>query len=96
MSVVRIDEKNHRLFVVPNQPSQEAIISRLNSSAECFKKSSWSNDWSVSLFINKKYAGYKDEPKIIEYHQNNEWAKAYIGEFDGPSKTYTKSPALKP
>lgn len=96
MTVARIDEKNHRIFAIPKQRSGEAIVGQVRSSAECFVNSSWSNDWSISLFTSAKYAGYKDEKHIIPYHRNNEWAKAYLGEYDGPSQTYTSFPATKP
>lgn len=95
MSIVKIDERNHRFFAIPKQLSEEVIVSKIKSSAECFNNSSWSNNWNVSVFSNEKYAGYKDEPRIIPYHKNDEWAKAYLGEFDGSSQTYTSFPAIK-
>ena len=96
MRVAKIDEKNHRIFAIPKQHSEEAIIGQVRSSVGCFSNSNWSKDWSVSLFTSDKYAGYKDEQHIIPYHKNNEWAKAYLGEFDGSSQTYTSFPAMKP
>jgi hypothetical protein len=96
MKVARIDKKNHRIFAIPEQRSEEAILSQVRSSAECFSNSNWSNDWSISLFTNEKYAGYKDEQHIVPYHRNNEWAKAYLGEYDGHSQTYASFPAMKP
>lgn len=93
MKVVRVDEKNHRIFAIPRPMAEEETVNRLRSSSECFSKSTWARDWSVSLFAHERYAGYKDEPHIIPYHKNNEWAKAYVGEFDGASKTFTRTPA---
>lgn len=93
MKVVRVDEKNHRIFAIPGPPIEEDAIHRLLTSSECFSKSAWAKDWSVSLFAHERYAGYKDEPHIIPYHKNNEWAKAYVGEFDGASNTFTRTPA---
>ncbi len=95
MSVAKIDERNHRIFAIPKHLSEKVIISQIKSSAECFNNSSWSGNWSISLFSSEKYAGYKDEPRIIPYHKNNKWAKAYFGEFDGSSQTYTSFPAIK-
>jgi len=94
MTVAKIDEKNHRVFAVPKQQAEDAIVGQVRSAAGCFSDSSWSKDWSVSLFTSDKYAGYKDEPHIIPYHKNNEWAKAYLGEYDGSSQTYTSFPAM--
>lgn len=96
MKVAKVDEKNHRLFAIPKQHSEEVIVGQVRSAVSCFSKTSWSKDWSVSLFTSDKYAGYKDEQHIIPYHRNNEWAKAYLGEFEGASQTYTSFPAMKP
>lgn len=95
MQVAKVDQRNHRIFAIPEQRTEEAIISQIESSEECFRGSSWSGDWSISLFAEEKYAGYKDEKHIIPYHQNNEWAEAYLGEYDGAEKVYTGLPALK-
>lgn len=94
MTVAKIDEKNHRVFAIPKQHAEDAMVGQIHLAVGCFTNSSWSNDWSVSLFTSDKYAGYKDEPHIIPYHNDNEWAKAYLGEFDGSSKTYTSFPAM--
>lgn len=96
MKVAKVDEKNHRLFAIPKHHSEEVIVGQVRSAVGCFSKTSWSKDWSVSLFTSDKYAGYKDEQHIIPYHKNNEWAKAYLGEFEGASQTYTSFPAMKP
>lgn len=98
MVVARVDEKNHRIFAIPTieQQSEEMLLNSIRSSAPCFSDSNWSSDWSVSLFTSKKFAGYKDEKHIIPYHQNNEWAKAYIGEYSGSSQSYIRNPAVEP
>ena len=93
MKVARVDEKNHRVFAIPSPMSREETVNRLRSSSECFSRSTWAKDRSVSLFAHEKYAGYKDEPHITPYHKNNEWAKAYVGEFDGASSAFTRAPA---
>lgn len=95
MKVAKVDERNHRIFAVPEQQSREELVSQIELSEKCFKNSDWSVDWSISLFKNAKYAGYKDEKHIIPYHKNDEWTKAYLGEYDGASRTYTEFPALK-
>lgn len=93
-NVVRVDERNHRLFVTPNiliNVSEDILLSKLSS---CFKRTDWSNDWSVSLFSKDRFAGYKDEENIIPYHRNDQWAKAYLAEYDGAGHTVIKYPAL--
>ena len=93
MEVAKIDERNHRIFAIPELNDEELIVSQVKLSKKCFSSSSWSNDWTISFFTHPKYAGYKDEKNIIQYHKNNEWTSAYIGEYNGPSETYTSFPA---
>lgn len=87
LSIVRIDERNERLFV---QASPE-IVSDLGNVKELLRKTKeyvetchtiWSRNWSVSIFAEAKYAGYKDEGKIRGYVMDGSWEKAYLGEYD--------------
>lgn len=89
--VVRIDEINHRYFVVPNEEFQPNSI-QLDPLSKCFKGSPWKNDWSVSVFSEAKYAGYQDEAAIIPFHKDNQWAQAYLAEIDGQSLTISIDP----
>ena len=93
LSVVKVDEKNYRIFAVGNE--SKSLHRRLQSSQDCFADTKWSNDWRISVFANSQYAGYKDEPKIIPLHKNNNWAKAYIAEYIGPEDKYISMPAIK-
>lgn len=96
MRIAKVDENNHRIFAIPRDRSEQTIVGQVRSSAACFNNSGWAKDWSVSVFSKEKYAGYKDEQHIVPYHKNNEWAKAYLGEFDGASQSYTSFAAMNP
>ena len=92
--VVRVDEQNHRLFVTPNtlkNLSEDILLAKFST---CFMKTDWSGDWSISVFSKVRFAGYKDEENIIPYHKNDQWAKAYLAEFNGAELAVIKYPAL--
>ena len=94
--IVKVDNKNERLFVVNKDLTPELLSTKLSSIKSCLKDSAWANDWAISIFTEEKYAGYKDEKNIIPFHKNNEWAKAYKIEYLNSSSTIIKNPALNP
>ena len=94
--IVRVDNKNERLFVVNKDLTPALLSAKLSSIKSCLKNSVWANDWAISVFTEEKYAGYKDEKNIIPFHKKNEWAKAYKIEYLNSSSTIIKNPALKP
>src|SRR2546425_9165268 len=55
-------------------------------------RSSWGKDWSVSIFSEAIYAGYKDEPQLEESVKDGRWSRAYVGEYDRTSQKLTLSP----
>jgi hypothetical protein len=92
--IVRVDDKNHRYFVIQESKtslSDNEVIKKLSA---CFIKTDWSNDWSISLFSEKEFTGYIDEPTIIPLHSGNQWAKAYLAEYNGSESSVVKYPAL--
>ncbi|MGF1689290.1 hypothetical protein L4C36_21900 [Photobacterium japonica] len=93
VQIVRMDENNQRLFVVPNG-SVQIKVSAADDVNHCFESSRWNDNWSVSVFSASKYAGYKDEENIIQYHKDGAWSKGYLAEIDGVNKTVTYSPAI--
>ncbi|MCX2781254.1 hypothetical protein [Microbulbifer thermotolerans] len=94
LNVVRVDERNHRLFVVPTEKDEKRLKIRLENARSCFT-GDWAEDWSISLFSAPELAGYQHEEKIIPYHQNDAWVNGYIGEYFGPTGEYTPYPARK-
>ena len=86
--VVRTDSLNHRFFVVPNTQFTVESLSNL-ALDQCFDEMSWQDDWSISVFSNAKYAGYKDEKDIIPLHADNKWTNAYLAEIDSSGVTLT-------
>jgi len=96
VDVVRVDDRNHRFFIASKKIDASAIKGNIAGLEECFKSTEWQQDWSLSVFTEAKYAGYKDEPNIIQYHKNNLWAKAYLLEYDHANKSLIKNPAVNP
>jgi hypothetical protein len=41
----------------------------------------WSKNWSVSVFEEVKYAGYKNDESIRPYWEDGSWHKAYLAEY---------------
>ncbi|WP_141699283.1 hypothetical protein [Candidatus Thiosymbion oneisti] len=93
VDIVRIDETNHRFFIVGNMIKALDIKNNLVQINRCFVGTPWKDDWALSVFTEAKFAGYKDEEHIIPYHSDNSWAKAYTMEYDRFTKTLTINPA---
>ncbi len=89
-----MDKKNHRYFVIQRETSMASDKELHSELSTCFAKTDWGNDWHISLFSEARFAGYKDEKKIIPLHKNNQWSKAYLAEYDGIMNSVTKQPAL--
>ena len=94
--VVRVDNKNQRLFVVNEKLTAEIFSAKLRDIKSCISNSAWDRDWAISVFTQKKYAGYKDEKNIIPLHKNNEWAKAYKIEYLNSEESVIADPAINP
>lgn len=94
--IVRVDNKNQRLFVVNKNLTPEIFGSQLKSIKLCLNNSEWTDDWAISVFTEKKYAGYKDERNIIPLHKDNEWAKGYKLEYLNSRERIIITPAINP
>lgn len=96
VDVVKVDDRNHRFFIASKIVDASAIKGNITGLEECFKNTEWQQVWSLSVFAEAKYAGYKDEANIIQYHKDNLWAKAYLLEYDHANRSLTKNPAVNP
>lgn len=94
--LVKIHGEQKRFFFVMEPFQQEKMIDAIRTITVCLKRSCWEKRWSLSVFSDKKYAGYKDEPEIIQFHNNNLWSKGYRAEYDSQSHRLTLNPALEP
>jgi hypothetical protein len=94
--VVRVDNRNHRFFVVGRQINVIDIKDNLSRLEKCFADTEWQPDWAISVFTDAKYAGYKDEDRIIPFHKDNAWANAYVLEYDRESGSLIQNPAVNP
>lgn len=87
LSLVRIDQPNERLFVqaspevVSDLRNVRALLRQAKEYVERCQKT-WSRNWSISIFSEAKYAGYKDEKEIRKYVMDGSWERAYLGEYD--------------
>jgi len=95
--VVRFDDAGKRVFVRA-QLKEIATTRRARSFFQSLQQTvekcrpSWGKDWSVSVFSEATYAGYKDEPQLEESVKDGRWSRAYVGEYDRTSQKLTLSP----
>ena len=95
-SLVRVDEEQQRFFIQKTQATVDMLRPLITKIQSCLNDHTWQNKWSLSVFSEKKLAGYKDEPNIIPFHKNDEWSKGYLAEYDAASKTLTLNPVTHP
>lgn len=95
-SLVRVDKTQQRFFIQQSPATSETLNPLINKIQTCLNSHEWKNKWSLSVFSDKKLAGYKDEPNIIPFHKNSEWSKGYLAEYDANSKTLTLNPLTNP
>ena len=96
--IVRVDENAHRLFVVAQvseidtpHKARAILVTFEQYVVQCYPK--WGiDDWNVSFFTRKAYAGYKDEPAIAPYLANGRWARGYVGEYERKMNAVTLWP----
>lgn len=95
-AIVRVDELHKRIFAVIKRPKQAELTAQVEKLTCCLDKGDWAQKWSLSVFASQRIAGYKDDPAIIPFHKNNEWAKGYLAEYDAATHTLTMRPATVP
>lgn len=99
LEISRIDERNERIFVIVDSKSLDVpgFVNKLLENAKRYItscKKEWSNGWSVSIFSDAKYSGYKDDPKLRQYVMDGSWEKAYLAEYDNGDMKLTLYPLL--
>jgi len=92
--VTRIDIQNKRFFIVGNNLSAEDVRLNISQIRQCFHTSLWAEQWSLSVFNDSKYAGYKDEELMRPFVKDNSWANAYVAEYDERTQVLMAYPAL--
>ncbi|KPJ92110.1 MAG: hypothetical protein AMJ53_10045 [Gammaproteobacteria bacterium SG8_11] len=95
-SLVSVDQEQQRFFIQKTQAALETLNPLIIKVQACLDRHDWKDKWSLSVFSDKKLAGYKDEPNIILFHKNDEWSKGYLAEYDASSKTITLNPLTNP
>ena len=95
--VVRFDDAGKRVFVsaqlkeIATARKARSFLQSLQQTVEKCRPS-WDKDWSVSVFSEATYAGYKDEPELQEFVKDGRWGRAYVGEYDRTSRKLTLNP----
>jgi hypothetical protein len=95
--VVRFDDAGKRVFVsaqlkeIATARKARSFFRPLQQTVEKCRPS-WGKDWSVSVFTEATYAGYKDEPQLQEFVKDGRWGRAYVGEYDRTSQKLTLNP----
>ena len=95
-TIAKVHYKQRRFFVVRNKVDVETLTPLIKEIENCLAKHEWSMKWSLSVFAEKSLAGYKDEPAIIPFHADNQWAKGYLAEYDSKTRTLTLFPVVSP
>lgn len=99
LAIVRVDERNRRLFV---SAGAERIASRdsagrLVAAASDYVgtcQAAWGSDWNLSVFSEAKYAGYKSDPGIAQYLTDGSWAAAYLAEYRAVENQLIRFPVI--
>jgi len=95
--VVRFDDAGKRVFVsaqlkeIATARTARSFFQSLQHTVEKCRPS-WGKDWSVSVFSEATYAGYKDDPQLQEFVKDGRWSHAYVGEYDRTSQKLTLNP----
>jgi len=97
-SIVQIDERNERIFVVTSLDkintvvkARKVLLALQKTLQEC--RSNWGNTWSVSFFSDAKHAGYKHDDSIKPFVRDGSWSRAYLGEYEHAEGKLTLHPA---
>ena len=77
-SIAKVDYEQQRFFIVRNKADLKILRTLIKNIQACLSDHEWSRHWSLSVFSEKRLAGYKDESGIIPFHANNRWAKGYL------------------
>ena len=96
LGVVRVDEANHRVFVVapaPTLESQAAIVQYLGGMQAAIAEDypARGRDWSVSFFATPELADEKD--RVVTGTNAGAWAAGYLAEFTRRSGVLVRHPA---
>ncbi len=94
--LVRVHEQGKRFFIADQRLAKGSIIRLVERIGTCMRDTPWGSDWSVSFFRQSDMAGYKDDAAMQKYHKDNQWAKAYLAEFNYQSGQLVFDPILKP
>jgi hypothetical protein len=75
--VVKVDA-GVRVFVVVPKVEVKQLMKSVPKVEECWKQMGWeSENWNISYFDQKKYAGYKEDKLDLV-----DWSDHYLAEYD--------------
>jgi hypothetical protein len=95
--VVKFDDAAKRVFVrgqvteIATSRKAQSFFRPLQQIVQTCRPS-WRKGWSMSVFSESTYAGYKDEPQLQELVRDGRWGRAYVGEYDRASQKLILNP----
>ena len=99
LEVVRVDDRNRRLFVIATAREVETrrLVERTLARSAGYIGSchpDWADRWSVTLMAERRFAGYKTEPEILPYVKDGSWSKGYLAEYDRRRSILVRFPLI--
>ena len=97
---VKLDERNKRVFLAwPGTalPSKEETSALVRKAESCvLGQPRWAGVYSLSVFSERKFAGYKTDDSILPFVKSGEWDGAYLIEYDRATTELTTLPLVDP
>ena len=94
--IARIHHEQKRFFMISQSVDVQSFRELIGVMTICFSGNDWDQQWALSVFSEKKFAGYMDEPEIVPFHENYQWAKGYLAEYDSSTGILTLDPLISP
>ncbi len=99
LEIARVDERNHRLFVIAaaeDLAGRKQAVEILTPLAEhlvgCHPD--WQDRWSITFVSDQRFAGYKDEPEILPGVKDGSWDHGYLAEYSRRRSRLVRFPML--
>ena len=95
--ILKLDKKSKRVFIqstveeITDLVYAELLIREIDSYMQTCR-SDWSNEYAVSFFTDRKYAGYHDDESLQPFILDGTWEKSYLAEFDKFVSTLVRFP----
>jgi uncharacterized protein (DUF427 family) len=95
LSIVRIDERNQRVFIVVDSTVLTDIEKLRVIVEDVDRKHKFRDDLNITFVQDAEYAGYKDELEATKGISYSEFYHHYLGEYNKKTKVFWTYPALQ-